>query len=101
MILGTKQTVSTLLILLKSVSKISKIWWLLTNLSSIWKKKPEFLIIGSEHNLRSYSNLTLNVDTTEIKPVSSVRNLGVFFTDSDGSMTSQVAGIMSHSQLPT
>ena len=51
-------------------------------------EKTEFLI-GSEHNLRSYPNLTLNIDTTEIKPVSSVRNLGVFM-DSEGLMTSQV-----------
>ena len=63
-------------------------------------EKTEFLIIGSEHNLRSYPNLTLNVDTTEIKPVSSVRNLGVFM-DSDGSMTSQVGGIMLHPRFPT
>ena len=55
-------------------------------------EKIEFLIIGSEHNIRSYPNLTLNVDTIEIKPVSSVRNL-VVFMDSDGSMTSQVGGL--------
>ena len=55
-------------------------------------EKTEFLIIGSEYNLRPYPNLTLNVDTTEIKPVSSVRNLGVCM-DSDGSMTSQVGGL--------
>ena len=56
-------------------------------------EKTEFLVIGSEHNLRSYCpDLTLNVDTTEIKPVSSVRNLGVFM-DSDGSMASQVGGL--------
>ena len=56
-------------------------------------EKTEFLVVGSEHNLRSYCpDLTLNVDTTEIKPVSSVRNLGVFM-DSDGSMASQVGGL--------
>ena len=56
------------------------------------KEKTEFLIIGSEHSLRSYPNLILNVDTTEIKPVNSVGNVGVFM-DSDGSMTSQVGGL--------
>ena len=41
-------------------------------------EKTEFLIIGSEHNLRSYPNHTLNVDTIEIKPVSILFAIWVF-----------------------
>ena len=57
----------------KCIKYIQK--WMTFNKLKLNMEKTEFLIIGSEHN----SNLTLNVDTTEIKPVSSVRNLGVFF----------------------
>ena len=53
--------------------------WMTSNKLKLNMEKTEFLVVGSEHNLRSYCpDLTLNVDTTEIKPVCSRSAIWVF-----------------------
>lgn len=66
--------------------------WMTSNKLKLNMEKTEFLIIGSSHNLRSHPVLTLKIGTNVVKPVKSVRNLGVIM-DRDGSMTSHVRGL--------
>ena len=51
--------------------------------------KTEFLVIGSSYHLRNLPQLQLQIGTAIVKPVSTVRNLGIFF-DQTMSMDKQV-----------
>ena len=55
-------------------------------------EKTEFFVVGSPHNLKSISTLSLKVSTTTVKSINKVRNLGIIF-DSTMSMSDHVNGL--------
>ena len=52
--------------------------------------KTEFLIIGSKQQMLKINDCTIRVGTTDIKPVSEVRNLGSWF-DCNFSMSTHIS----------
>ena len=40
------------------------------------KKKTEFLLVGTKQQLTKITNISVKISYDEIKPVSSIRNLG-------------------------
>ena len=64
--------------------------WMTLNKLKLNMGKTEFLVIGSTCHLRQLPQLQLQIGTAIVKPVSSVRNLGIFF-DHTMSMDKQVS----------
>ena len=56
------------------IAKIRK--WVWTNLLKLNNDKTEFLLVGTKQQLRKVTNINVKVGHDEIKPVSSIRNLG-------------------------
>ena len=53
--------------------------WMLENKLNIIDSKTEFLIIGSKHQLNKITIDSIKIGDSDIKPVTSVKNLGVLF----------------------
>ncbi|KAL9978241.1 hypothetical protein ACROYT_G015736 [Oculina patagonica] len=64
--------------------------WMYQDKLKINDDKTEFLIIGSRQQLLKINDCTIRVGTTDIKPVSEVRNLGSWF-DSNFSMSTHIS----------
>ena len=58
--------------------------WLINNMLKLNEAKTEFFISASTHNKTRLSDTILRVGTCEIKPLSTIKNLGIIF---DTSMT--------------
>ena len=63
--------------------------WMLANKLKINDGKTEFMIIGSKHNLSRLNINSIKIGDTEIKPVTSLRNLGAMI-DENLSMEHQI-----------
>ena len=63
--------------------------WMLANKLKINDGKTEFMIIGSKHNLSRLNITSIKIGDTEIKPVTSLRNLGAMI-DENLSMEHQI-----------
>ena len=63
--------------------------WMLVNKLKINDSKTEFLIIGSKHQLSQITIDSIKIGDSEIKPVTSVKNLGVLI-DNNLSMESHI-----------
>ena len=63
--------------------------WMLVNKLKINDSKTEFLIIGSKHQLSKITIDSIKIGDSEIKPVASVKNLGVLI-DNNLSMESHI-----------
>lgn len=72
----------------RCISDLTK--WMYQDKLKINDDKTEFLIIGSRQQLLKINPCTVRVGTTDIKPVSEVRNLGSWF-DSNFSMFTHVS----------
>ena len=55
--------------------------WMLSNKLKLNEDKTEFFIASSPHHKRYLQNVTLHVNGSSIKPVPTVRNLGVMFNE--------------------
>ena len=64
--------------------------WMYQDKLKINDDKTEFLTIGSTQQLLKINPCTVRVGTTDIKPVSEVRNLGSWF-DSNFSMSIHIS----------
>ena len=53
--------------------------WMIKNKLKINDSKTEFLVLTSSFYKQLFNDLQINVGNTQIKPTSSVRNLGVIF----------------------
>ena len=62
------------------------------NSNKLNEGKTEFLVVGSPQNLRNLNNVCLNLETTQIFPSTSMKNLGVYF-DRSMSMSDQIDNI--------
>ena len=71
----------------RSIGDLRK--WMYQDKLKIHDDKTEFLIIGSRQQLLKVNPCTVRVATTGIKPVSEVRNLGLWF-DSNFSMSTHI-----------
>ena len=63
--------------------------WMLVNKLKINDSKTEFLIIGSKHQLNKITIDSIKIGDSEIKPVTSVKNLGVLI-DNNLSMENHI-----------
>ena len=63
--------------------------WMLVNKLKINDSKTEFLIIGSKHQVDKITIDSIKIGDSEIKPVTSVKNLGVLI-DNDLSMENHI-----------
>ena len=63
--------------------------WMLANKLKINDGKTEFMMIGSKHNLNKLNINSIKIGDTEIKPVTSLRNLGAMI-DENLSMEHQI-----------
>ena len=50
--------------------------WMQTNLLKLNDEKTEFLLVGTKQQLNKITNINVKISHDEIKPVSSIRNLG-------------------------
>ena len=50
--------------------------WMQTNLLKLNDDKSEFLLVGTKQQLNKITNMNVKISCDEIKPVSSIRNLG-------------------------
>ena len=53
--------------------------WMIENKLKLNGEKTEFFVAASPFNLKQLSNVSLHIDTTEVFPSKTVRNLGVVF----------------------
>ena len=80
-----------ILLLQNTISNISS--WMASNFLSLNPAKTEFLLIGRPAQLSKIHNPTLTISSdTTIQPVSSARNLGIFF-DSNLSFSDHISYI--------
>ena len=63
--------------------------WMLANKLKINDGKTELMIIGSKHNVSKLNISSIKIGDAEIKPVSSLRNLGAMI-DENLSMENQI-----------
>ena len=56
------------------ITEIRKCMW--TNLLKLNDNKAEFLLVGTKQQLNKITNINFKISCDEIKPVSSIRNLG-------------------------
>jgi hypothetical protein len=66
--------------------------WMNNNMLKLNADKTELIIFSSESNAQSVSNISVSVDSSEIKQSSSVRNLGAFL-DSNMKMEKHVNSV--------
>jgi hypothetical protein len=73
-------------------------YWMNHNMLQLNESKTEFYIISTSHFVNQLSDVTLNIGSEDIKPSSTIKNLGVVF-DKTLTMTNQVSSICSSISL--
>ena len=72
--------------------------WTIRDKLNINDTKTEFILLGTRQQLAKVDNASIIVDSSELAPVSSVRNVGTWF-DSELSMSTHISKVCSSAFL--